>query len=346
MKAILVERTGGVDVLQIASMAVPEPGPGQVRVRIAAAGVCSHDVAMRRGILKRNISMPFVPGHEVAGTVDALGAGVSRFRVGDRVASTQRQHVCGICDDCRSARETYCDKQVFLGHGLDCGGGYAEFTVIGEENLCAIPEGVGFAAASIAGCAIGSSLNAVRDVGRVRAGETVLVTGAGGGLGIHALQVARASGAQVIAVSSDPRKRELLMDAGADTVVEYARGTDFSEGVRAATRGRGADVLIDNVGTPIFQACRRSLAKEGRWVLVGELAGEFIPFNPAQLIHRGISMLSVHSATRVHLRDCLALLAGGRIRAFVDRELPLAQAAQAHALVEAGHVTGRVVLVP
>ena len=346
MKAVLVTQTGGLDALQYLDVDTPEPGPHELLVKIAAAGVCSHDIAMRKGILKRGIELPFIPGHEISGTVVKVGAAVRRFKVDDRIASTQRKHICGICDYCRSGRESYCEELEFLGHGLRIGGGYAEYATVGEENVCLVPEGVSMADASIAACAIGSSLNAVRDVGKVKPGETVLVTGAGGGLGIHAMQIARLSGAKVVAVTSDAAKVGMLKDAGADIVVTYGRGADFSAQVREATGGRGVDVVIDNVGTPIFQSCRRSLAKEGRWVLVGELAGDFIPFNPAQLILNGNSMHSVHSSTRAHLQDCLNLLADKRIRAFVDSEVPMTQVQQAHQRVEAGLASGRVVLIP
>ena len=347
MKAIVVNTTGGLDALETLDVETPEPGPHELLLKVAAAGVCSHDIAMRKGILKRGIDLPFIPGHEISGTVVKTGEAVRRFKVGDRVASTQRKHVCGICEYCRSGRETYCEELVFLGHGMQrCGGGYAEYVTVGQENICLVPEGVSMADASIAACAIGSALNAVRDVGKVKPGESVLVTGAGGGLGIHAMQIARLCGAKVIAVTSDAANTALLKEAGADAVVTYERGTDFSAGVREATGGRGVDVIIDNVGTPVFQACRRSLAKEGRWVLVGELAGDFIPFNPAQLILNGNSMHSVHSSTRAHLQDCLNLLADGRIRAFVEREFPLAEAREAHERVEKGLANGRIVLLP
>jgi acryloyl-coenzyme A reductase len=345
MKAVLVSQTGGLDVLQYLDVDTPEIGHGELLIRIAAAGVCSHDIAMRKGILKRGIGLPFIPGHEISGTVVKVGEGVRRFKIGDRIATTQRKHVCGICEYCRSGRESYCEKLQFLGHGLNCGGGYAEYTTVGEENVCLVPEGVSMADASIAACAIGSSLNAVRDVGKVKAGETVLVTGAGGGLGIHAMQIAHLCGATVVAVTSDPAKIAMLQEAGADVVVTYERGSDFSAKVREATQGHGVDVVIDNVGTPVFQSCRKSLAKEGRWVLVGELAGDFVPFNPAQLIHNGSSMLSVHSSTRAHLQDCLNLLAGKRIRAFVDSEMLMKDVQQAHQRVESGKANGRVVLI-
>ena len=346
MKAILVRAAGGVQALQYVDVDMPRPGPGELLLKVEAAGVCSHDIAMRQGILKRGIELPFIPGHEISGTVVRAGPDVSEYAAGDRVATTQRRRVCGVCRYCRAGQETYCESLLFFGHGPACGGGYAEYVVVGVENACAVPAEVSMQDAAIACCAIGSSLNAVRDVAKVQAGESVLITGASGGLGVHAVQLVRMYGARAIAVTSDPGKVALLEAVGADTVLVYERGTDFSAQVKRVTDGRGVNVVIDNVGTPVFTACRRSLAKQGRWVLVGELAGGFIPFNPAQLILNGISLLTVHSSTRAHLRDCLQLLAEGAVRGIVERVLPLADAATAHELIEKGHTNGRIVLRP
>ena len=190
---------------------------------------------------------------------------------------------------------------------------------------------------------LGTGLNAVRDVGRVKLGERVLVTGAGGGLGIHALQLARAAGAFVIAQTASFAKQNLLARY-AHAVVAHARGEDFSEQVRALTGGDGVDVIVDNVGTPLFEPMRRSLAVNGRWVLVGQLGGDFVPFNPAQLFLRNQSMLSVHSTTRAQLEDVLGLIDRGAVAPVIAGRMPLEQAGVAHAQVESGAVAGRLVL--
>ena len=217
---------------------------------------------------------------------------------------------------------------------------------IDADMLVPVPEGVAMADAAIAACAIGTMFHAITEVGRVRPGETVLITGAGGGLGMHGVQLARLSGARVLAQTGSAAKAEALRDAGADEVIVLPRGADFSVAVKDLTAGEGADVVIDTVGTPLFQPTRRSLAKAGRWVLVGQLTGEFVPFNPAQLFLRCVSMLSATSTTRAELRQVLGLLARGAIHAVRDATVPLAQAAEAHRRVEAGAVLGRLVLEP
>nr|WP_237182646.1 zinc-binding dehydrogenase [Roseomonas marmotae] len=323
----------------------PAPGPREVVVAVAHCGVCFHDVVTRNGTLKAGVETPFIPGHEIAGTVVALGREVQGVRIGERVATTQRFHVCGHCRYCRSAREPLCAEAVFIGDkGLN--GGYADFVVVAAESLVSLPDGVDFAAASIAACAIGTAFHAVVAIGQVRPAETVLVTGAGGGVGIHAVQIARAAGATVLAETSTPAKADALREAGAHAVILHARGEDFSAALRDATDGEGADVVIDTVGTPLFSATRRSLARGGRWVMVGQLTGDFVPFNPAQLFLRGISLLSSTSVTRDELRRCLALLAQGTVRAVLGDALPLSAAAEAHRRLEAGLTPGRMTLVP
>ena len=219
MRAVVVRAPGGPEAPVLEEVPPPEPRPGEARIRVEACGVCFHDVVTRDGTVRRGVRMPLIPGHEVSGVVEAVGpAARGGFRPGDRVCTAQRRHVCGHCRQCRSGRETSCAEQEFLGDvGLN--GGYAELVCVGEENVARVPEGVPLDAAAIAACSIGTELNAVRDAAGVRVGERVLVTGAGGGIGIHGVQLARLSG---------------IRAAGAEHVVLALRGGDFSAAVRAA----------------------------------------------------------------------------------------------------------------
>ncbi len=344
MRALVLREAGSVEAaLHCETIPEPLPGPRQVVIRVAFCGVCSHDVAVCTGVLRRGIRLPCVPGHEVAGTVVAIGDSVDDFSIGDRVATTQREHVCGHCRYCRSGREPLCAEQVFLGD-TRLNGGYAEYVAVDADNVAPVPDDLALNAAAIASCAIGTMLHAVRTVGRVAPGDRVMVTGAGGGLGVHGLQLAKRAGGWVIAQTTSAAKAETLKGYGADAVVVTPRDGDFSAEVKAATDGEGVDCVLDTVGTPIFTPTRRSLARGGRWVLIGQLNGAFVPFNPAQLFLKGISMLSATSTTREELRLCLDMLRPGGIRAVLGPCFPLAQAAEALALVQSGAATGRVVL--
>ena len=289
--------------------------------------------------------MPCILGHEISGTVVEVGRDVRGFRKDDRVATAQRYHICGACRFCRTGREPLCPDRRFSG---DWGmvGGYAQYVAIEDDNVALVPEGVALQDASIVACAIGTILNAIREVGRLAAGESVLVTGAGGGLGMHAVQLARLAGAYVVAQTSSPEKAGRIRELGAHAVIVHARGEDFSGAVKNATGGQGVDVAIDNVGSQLFDAIRRSLATGGRWIMIGQLTGQFVPFNPAQLFLKSISLLSATSTTRKQLQDCLALVARGAVKPIISLALPLERAAEAHVLVESGKAVGRIVLRP
>ena len=345
MKAIVVRQPGGLDVMRLESIPEPVAEPKDVVIKVEACGVCFHDVLTRNGTLKAGVKMPCVLGHEISGTVAAIGSEVNRFRVGERVATAQRYHICGACRFCRSSRETLCAERRFLG---DFGmvGGYAEYVAVEDDNIAVVPDSVKLGDAAIAACAIGTALNGVRDVGQVKMGESVLVTGAGGGVGLHAVQLARLAGALVIAQTTAPAKADLIRELGAHHVVVHQRGEDFSPQVKRLTAGAGVDVLVDNVGTVLFEPMRRSLGTAGRWVMIGQLTGEFVPFNPAQLFLKNQSMLAVTSVTRNQLADVLALMGRGQVKAVVTQSLPLEEAAQAHTLVESGRATGRILLRP
>lgn len=345
MRAVVVRENGGLNVLRCEVVPDPTPVRGNVVVKVSRCGVCMHDVAVRAGTLRRGVQLPCILGHEIAGEVVAVGADVTSTRVGDRVATVQRSFICGHCKFCRTGRETLCPESRFLG---DFGmvGGYAEYVALSEDNVAVIPDGVTDDQAAIAACTVGTILNAINDVGKVRPGERVLVTGAGGGLGMHAVQLARLAGAEVIAVTTSIKKAERIREAGADSVVISCRGEEFSSAIMDITKGEGVDVVIDNVGTPVFQGVRRSIALGGRWVLIGQVTGDFVQFNPAQLFLRGISMLSAVSTSREQLRTCLRLIGQKRITPVVEDVLRLEDAAEAHLRIESGQILGRLLLDP
>ena len=345
MKAVVVNKAGGLDALTYTDIPDPQPQGHELVLKVHSCGVCFHDVLTRNGTLKAGVRLPCVLGHEVAGTVVELGAQVKGFKLGDRVATTQRSYICGHCRFCRSGFEPLCAQRVFLG---DVGlvGGYAQYLAISSDCIAQVPDGVDLDHAAVAACAVGTVLNAVRDVGRVQMGETVLITGAGGGLGLHAIQLARLAGARVLAQTTSADKVELIRKMGAHEVVLHKRGEPFAPLVRDMTQGQGADVIIDNVGTVLFEDMRKSLAIQGRWLMIGQLTGDFVPFNPAQFFLKNQSLLSVTSTSRSQLEDVLTLIQRGQVTPVIERKLPLSEVAQAHQAVEAGRTTGRWLLSP
>jgi NADPH:quinone reductase-like Zn-dependent oxidoreductase len=340
MLAAVLHETGAADVFRFEDLPIPEPQPGEVLLRVRAVGVSYKDVVERNGTYRRDVVLPLVIGMEIAGEVMALGAGVSRLRSGDRVC-TKAFSSCGNCRYCRSGRETTCRQR------RPVRGGYAQYTALPEDALATIPAKLSYEVACMLGPGAGVALNAVRDTAKVELGDTVLVTGATGGVGLSSVQIARHAGARVIAVTRSPAKHDFLMQHGAHEVVIARDGEDFSRGVRPLTRdGEGVDVVIDTVGSAVFDAAFNSLAPHGRYALVGQLTAETICINPARIFFKRAQLLGVGSVSRRQLEDVIALTAQGAISPQVAAVMPLTELAQAHRLVEEGKVAGRVVLTP
>jgi acryloyl-coenzyme A reductase len=324
-------------------VAVPALGPREVLVRNFASGVCYHDHLIRAGVMKRGITFPLILGHEGAGLVEAVGTSVRSLAPGDRVACTQWTENCGLCRYCRTNREPLCAERKLFGH--DRHGTYAELFKIQEDSLLPLPTEIGFEEGAILSCAIGTVLAALRDVGRTQAGDYVLITGAGGGLGVHAVQMAKLCGATVIAQTTSPEKSKLIREMGADEVV-VARNGKFADEVRRLARGEGVDVVCDNVGAPVFQEALRATARGARYVLVGELTGDTVAFSTARLFLKGVSLLSTTSTSRTQLADVIELVKTRKLRPIVTERFPLEAAPRVHRLMVDRKLSGRVVLIP
>ncbi|MTD52438.1 alcohol dehydrogenase catalytic domain-containing protein [Amycolatopsis pithecellobii] len=325
MRAVVLSGPGA---LAVTEMDCPEPGPGEVLVEVAACGVCGHDQADRAGLL--NIPLPAVLGHEIAGTVVAGG---TRFAVGDRVAAKQFG-TCGHCESCVTGDELRCPRRAFLY------GGFADYAVLPESALLPVPPEVPLAEAAVVACAVGTELQALRRVARVEPGETVLITGAGGGLGLHAVQVAAALGARVLALTGNPAKTAQLRKSGAARVI--LTGDTGWQDILDATDGRGADVVLDNTGhQSVFRQAFRGLAHAGRYVLTGQVSGEPIRVHPAFVFEKEAVITGSGSTLLSTFAEALALVAEGRVQPVVTA-YPLEDAARAFT----DQVTGRAVLVP
>ena len=322
---------------------LPDPVPqrNQVLVRVAACGVCGRDCRTRRGPTGKGVALPLVLGHEIAGYVAGLGSEATGFALGDVVCSTQRAYVCGRCTLCRTGRETLCPQLSFLGHHVP--GGYAEHVLVSDDNLVKLPQSIDVYSGAIVACTIATAYNAICDVGRICSGERVLVVGAGG-LAIHAVQIARASGAHVLATTRTPAKATALLEAGANDVIVASDG-QFSAKLHQIFR-EGADAAIDTVGGAVFEQTRRSMALGGRIVLLGEVTGTLVTIDLTTIYRRGLDIRSTVSASRAHLERALDLVTSGLVRPRVHDVLPLSAARTAHELLERSDVIGRIVLSP
>ena len=339
MRAVIVRDFGGPEVLEVAEVDRPEPGVDDVLVRIHAAGICYHDVLSRGGKIPGG-QPGRILGHEIAGEIMAAGAGVPTARIGQRVVLYQRLF-CGACRHCLAGRQDLCRNSRVLGeHG---GGGYAEYACVPARNAIVIPDGLDMTAAALAVCPVGTSVRAALEVGGLAPGQVVLITGAGGGLGLHQIQVAKSVQARVIAVTSSRDKAQVVRDAGADEVI-VAPDLKFSAEVWRLTAKQGADVVLENVVTGTFGESLRSCAQQATVVVLGNIGAQRVELDPGLVIMRRIRIAGSGNATFKDVQVALHLLATGAVKPFIGRVLPFPQAAEGHALMERRAVTGRVVL--
>jgi len=340
MKAAVLHAPGPPSAFTLEDAPMPRVGDDEALVRVRACGVSYKDVLERNGVYRRDMNFPIVIGFEIAGVVEAVGAGITDLAVGDHVC-TKAFASCGRCRYCRAGRETTCRQR------RPVRGGYAEYAALPQDTLVKTPADMPFEVACVLGPGAGVALNAVRDTAHVSLGETVLVTGASGGVGLPAVQLAKRSGARVIAVSRGEAKRADLLAAGADEVVTIPTDGDFSKAARALTEdGEGVDVVIDTVGSRVFDAAFDSLAPHGRYAFVGQLFGEEIKINPARIFFKRAVLAGVGSVSRAQLADVIRLTARGELTPRIGKVMPLAEIAEAHRVVEAGAVFGRVVVTP
>ncbi len=345
MKAMVLHGLG--QPLRLEDVPRPKIGPNDALLRVRVAGV-GLTVVIMTAVPGRVTSFPRIPGHEVAGEVVEVGGEVANVRPGDRV-TCHFYLTCHACAYCRSGRETLCTA--FRGNvGMACDGGYAEFMAIPAANLVRIPDGVSDLEAAVAADAICTPYHACREEARVGPGDRVLVVGAGGGVGIHMVQMARLCGGWVVAADVGDAKLAAAREYGADALVD-GRAGDLAAQVLAVTDGRGVDAAIDTVGSrETLEASVRSLAIAGRLVIIGHrprpVFGVDATFgvDPGLMLSR---MLEIHGSRYVTLAEIgqtLELLRQRRLSAVVTRTFPLDGAEQAHDLLRKNALVGRAAL--
>jgi NADPH2:quinone reductase len=320
MKAILVHEFGGPEVLKLEEIPTPAPGPGQVLVKVHAAGVNPYDTYMRSGTYAIKPPLPYTPGSDAAGVVEAVGAGVTKVKPGDRV---------------------YTAKTIT--------GAYAEYALTMEEQVNRLPQNVGFDQGAALWVPYGTAYHAVRQEADARAGETVLVHGASGGVGIAAVQIARAIGLTVFGTASTSEGLDLAKREGAHQVFNHGEA-GYQDEIVKATGGRGVDVILEMLANVNLGGDLKMLANRGRVIVIGN-RGE-VTINPRDLMSRRGSVraftlwaLNDSEMAEVHA-GIVTGLENGTLRPIVGKQIPLADAARAHKEVTGSRAFGKIVLIP
>lgn len=323
MTAIAIDGKGGPEVLVRREITRPEPGPGQVLIAVAYAGVNRPDVLQRQGLYPAPKGHSEIPGLEVAGRIAAVGPGATRFAVGDPVMA------------------------------LVNGGGYAQYCLAEEPACLAVPAGLSLAEAAAIPETFFTVWHNVFERGALKTGEWLLVHGGTSGIGVTAIQLAKALGARVITTVGSAEKCEAARALGADVAVDY-NSADFGEAVKTATDGRGVDVILDMVGGDYVERNIRALADDGRLVNIAFQKGSKVQIDMMRVMLKRLTLTgstlrirptAVKGAiARAVETNALPLVAAGKIRIVIDRTFPLADAAAAHARMESGQHIGKIVL--
>ncbi|MCC6612522.1 MAG: quinone oxidoreductase [Anaerolineae bacterium] len=322
MKHIVVREYGDTDVMKLEDGPLPEPGAGQVRVKVAAAGLNMIDTYKRAGVYKP--ALPFTPGEEASGTVDAIGEGVTLVKPGERVAYGFTQ------------------------------GAYAEYAIVPEAQLVPVPDALDLKLAAALMLQGMTAQYLTHDTFPLQPGQTCLIHAAAGGTGQLVVQIAKLRGARVIGTASTEEKVAIAREAGADEVIRYS-DQDFEAETMRLTGGKGVDVVYDSVGKNTFDKSLNVLRKRGYLVLFGQSSGAVAPLDPQTLNAKGSLFLTRPSLgsylqTREELlyraNAVLGWAASGQLKVRIDRELPLSEAAEAHQIIESGATKGKVLLIP
>jgi NADPH:quinone reductase-like Zn-dependent oxidoreductase len=339
MKAMVFSEHGGPEVLRYADIPEPRIGPYDVLVRVRACALNHLDLWVRRGLPNMTVQFPHVPGSDIAGEIAKVGESVSNVHVGDKVLLAPGLS-CGQCEHCIAGRDNFCKDYVVFGTKVH--GGYAEFVKSPAVNAIPIPGNLSFEEAAAIPLVFLTAWHMLLGRAQLRPAEQVLVLGASSGVGSAAIQIAKATGARVIATAGSAPKLAKARELGADEAILHAG--EFAREVKRLTNGRGVDVVFEHVGQATWEQSIYSLAPGGRLVTCGATTGFDGKINLGYLFSRHISILGSFMGSKAELFSALELFKRGLLKPTVDCVLPLERAAEAHARLENRQQFGKIVL--
>lgn len=342
-RAIVLHAHGDLDapgVLEPAEVDVPDPAPGQVRVRVRAVALNHLDLWVRRGLPGLKLAYPHRLGSDIVGEVESVGAGVTHLRPGERTLVAPGVS-CGVCERCAAGDDNLCPRYAILGESTH--GGYIELVNVPAVNALPYPGDLPFEQAAAVPLTFLTAWQMVVERAKVRPGEIVLVQGAGSGVGVAAIQIARLHGARVWATAGSDAKCERALALGAERCFNYAT-QDFVAEVKALTGKRGVDAVIEHVGGDTFVKSVLAVGRGGRVVTCGATSGFKPDLDLRQVFFRNVQVLGSTMGRRATLFAIVREVESGRLRPVVDRVLPLAAAREAHRALEARAAFGKIVL--
>ncbi|OHB77067.1 MAG: hypothetical protein A2W31_10040 [Planctomycetes bacterium RBG_16_64_10] len=340
MKAVLFHKHGGPEVLEYADYPTPEPKAGDVLVRLRAASLNRMDVMVRSGWPGLKLELPHINGADGAGEVAALGANTTGFKIGERVAINANLG-CGQCEFCSNGQDNMCRNWHLLGETIR--GTYAEFICLPSRQLYHLPDDFDFHASAAAALVYQTAWHSLVKRGGVKAGETVAIVGAGGGVNSASIQIAKYLGARVVVVGSNAQKLAEAESLGADILIDRSKEEDWSKAVFAATQKRGVDVIVDNVGTT-FPLSLRALRKGGRLLTVGNSGAPRFEIDNRYIFAKHLSIIGSTMSALADFAEVMELVVAGKLKPVIDKTFPLKEAAAAQERLWRGENFGKITL--
>jgi len=342
MKAVVFREHGGPERLSYEDIPTPVVGPEEVLVRVKACALNHLDIWIRQGSPAYPVPFPHISGCDISGIIESVGSHVGGMKAGDRVFVSPGLS-CWRCEFCLAGRDNFCRTYSLIGAGIH--GGYAEYVKVPFRNVLPIPENLSFEQAAAFPLVSVTASHMLFALAGLQHGETVLVMGAGSGVGSMAVQMAKLAGARVITTVGSDDKIPKAVTLGADAVLNHTK-ENVAERVKLLTEGKGMDVVIEHIGPTVWETCLKSLSKGGRLITCGATTGAEVTFDLRYVFSRQVTIKGSYMGTRAELVRAAEFMGQKRLIAVIDRTFPLKDARAAQELMLSRAFFGKIILVP
>jgi len=340
LKAVYFHQHGDIHVLNYGEVPTPDPKENEVRVRLEVAALNRSDLWVRNGWPGLRLEYPHIPGGDGAGVIDEAGRGVTNLQVGTRVVLNPSVS-CGQCENCIAGMDNLCSNWHLLGETIR--GTYAQYVTVPARNVLPMPDTVSFQVAAASALVFQTAWHSMITRGHLKAGETVLIVGAGGGVNTASIQIAKLAGARVLVVGSNAEKLEKARELGADILIDRNEDENWSKKVYQLTEKRGVDVVVDNVGITFPQSFRAA-RKGGRILTVGNTGGAQFEIDNRYIFGKHLTIIGSTMSTHQDFREVMRLVFEGKLTPVIDRTFALSEAREAQAYLESGRQFGKILL--
>ena len=340
MKKLILDSIGTPPKFKFVETNIPKLSDNEVLIKVKAVGFCYHDLLISEGVLRRGVKENLVLGHEFSGQVVGFGKSIEDVCMNDKVVCTLTSS-CGECNQCIDGLDYECLNAKGFGHGAD--GGLAEYVAVKRNNIIKLPQSLDMNNSALISCPMAISFKALYDVAKLQKDQTIVIFGCGGGLGVHAAQIANSLGANVIGFTSSPDKLQKL-EPFVKQLFLIEEGLNPAEVVFSLTNNKGADVVFNPVGSLFFKTAIECLANKGKMIILGQVDSSKVSINLAEILFREISIMGSVGADKHHINKVIDMMFEKKICPVIDKVMPAERISEAYQLLKSNLVMGRIIL--